>query len=238
MDLKLKEVAELLNVSEATVRRWLTDGLIPSYKINNQHRFNRSEIEDWVMKNKLKNEEGVSPFSQNTKATSLSLNGGQKQYSLYRALHKGGVFTAPSVRTKEEFITKAAKIIANNLDSDSEVLNDLLLDREKLQSTALGNGIAVPHTRDFLLEGGQDSVTLVFPKTPLDWNALDGKPVSACFFLFAADDARHLHLLAKIAFLSSLPQALELFAQRPSLEKTLEFIKNWEGSIRGSKTPR
>ena len=49
MDLKLKDVAELLNVSKTTIRRWLADGKIPAYRISNQYRFNRNEIEDWVM---------------------------------------------------------------------------------------------------------------------------------------------------------------------------------------------
>ena len=90
MDLKIKDVAEMLNVSETTIRRWLSDGKIPAYKINQQYRFSRSEIEDWVMKHKLKDDEGVSPFSLNSSAKSFSIRGGQKQYSLYRALHKGG----------------------------------------------------------------------------------------------------------------------------------------------------
>ena len=75
-------------------------------------------------------------------------------------------------------------------------------------------------------------VTLVFPKHPLDWGALDGKPVFALFFLFASDDARHLHLLAKIAYLSSHAPALDLFSHHPPKEKILEFIKTWESGIR------
>ena len=54
MDLKIKDVAELLNVSETTIRRWLKDGKIPAYQLNHQYRFSRGEIEDWMMKCKLK----------------------------------------------------------------------------------------------------------------------------------------------------------------------------------------
>ena len=62
MDLKIKEVAELLNVSETTIRRWLADGKIPAYKINHQYRFNRAEIEHWVLGQKLGVNMGSSPF--------------------------------------------------------------------------------------------------------------------------------------------------------------------------------
>ena len=48
MDLKIKDVAELLNISETTVRRWLVDGKIPAYRLNHQYRFSRIEIENWM----------------------------------------------------------------------------------------------------------------------------------------------------------------------------------------------
>ena len=49
MDLKLKDVAQLLDVSEDTVRRWISDSKIPYYRLNQQYRFSRSEIENWVL---------------------------------------------------------------------------------------------------------------------------------------------------------------------------------------------
>mgnify|MGYP003330610149 CR=1 FL=1 len=48
MDLKIKDVAELLNVSETTIRRWLVGGQIPAYRLNHQYRFSRLEIENWM----------------------------------------------------------------------------------------------------------------------------------------------------------------------------------------------
>jgi excisionase family DNA binding protein len=53
MDLKIKDVADLLNVSESTIRRWIAEGKIPAYLINHQYRFSRTEIENWVMNHKL-----------------------------------------------------------------------------------------------------------------------------------------------------------------------------------------
>jgi nitrogen PTS system EIIA component len=114
-------------------------------------------------------------------------------------------------------------------------LTDLLLDREALQPTALNNGIAIPHTRDFLLNVHHDMVPVVFPEKSISYGALDGKPVHTLFFLFASDDKKHLHLLAKIAHLSSQPTALALLQSQPSKETLLEYVKNWEGSIPQAK---
>ena len=62
MDLKLKDVAELLNVSETTIRRWMTESKIPYYRMNNQFCFSRSEIESWVLS--CKQDQGkFSPFA-------------------------------------------------------------------------------------------------------------------------------------------------------------------------------
>ena len=110
-----------------------------------------------------------------------------------------------------------------------EILSELLLDRERLMPTAINNGIGVPHTRDFLRNGSQDRVFVVYPDTPLEYGALDGKPVHTLFFLFAGSDKGHLHLLAKLAHLSDQPNALEFLRSKPDKKNLLEFIRNWEG---------
>lgn len=235
MDLKLKDVAEMLNVSETTIRRWLADNKIPAYRLQHQYRFDRAEIENWVMQHKLKDESGISPFSLNSKADAFSVRaGGHTQYSLTRAINRGGVLSGVKGIHKEALIMEGAKSIAPIVDTDAEVLGEFLLDRERLQSTALGHGIAVPHTRDLHLKGDQEVVQVVFPESPLAWGALDEKPVFALFFLLTSDNRRHLHLLAKIAYLSSHPPALELLAKKPHKDTLLEFISNWEGNVRTS----
>ena len=123
------------------------------------------------------------------------------------------------------------KRFAADLNLDADVLSELLLDREHLQSTGLGNGIALPHTRDYLLNTHQDLVVVAFPTKPIMYGSLDGKPVHTLFFLFACDDKRHLHLLAKIAHLSNIPETIDLLQSKPRKEVLLEYVKNWEGRI-------
>ena len=137
--------------------------------------------------------------------------GGSKQFSLFRALHKGDVSTSLKGNSKEEIIRNTMKKVAKTLNVDAEVMTDLLLDRENLMPTALNNGIGVPHTSDSLLNAHHDVVFVVCLDEPLEYGAFDGKPVHTLFFLFACEDKRHLHLLAKIAHLSSQPHVLEFF---------------------------
>src|SRR5262245_17455432 len=121
MDLKIKDVAELLNVSETTLRRWISDGKIPFYSIEQQPRFSRTEIEDWVLSQKLAKE-------KQDEESHIKGKRGSKQFSLFRAIHKGGVFPKMRGDTKEEVIRTTMKSLAHKLNLDAEVLTDLLLD--------------------------------------------------------------------------------------------------------------
>lgn len=228
MDLKLKDVAQLLDVSEATVRRWITESKIPYYRLHQQYRFSRSEIENWVLSSKQEGE--FSPFESEEVEWKL----GSQQFGLFRAIHKGGVYLDVEGDTKEAVISSAMKKIAKDLHLDAEVMTELLLDREKLMPTALSHGIGVPHTRDFLLQESYDVVSVVFPKKPIEYGALDGKPVHTLFFLFACDDRRHLHLLAKLAHLCSKPENLAFLKKRPEKSELLEYMKSWESGLKSA----
>lgn len=217
MDLKLKDVAEILNVSQSTVSRWVTDGKIPSYKIKDEYRFSRIEIENWM----LQSDSHLSPFYHRSET-------GVKQYSLFRAINRGQVYNNIPGTSKEEVIREAMNQVSEELDLDSEILTNLLLERENLMPTALNHGIAVPHTRDFLLDAHYDVVSIVYLENPIEYGALDGEPVSVLFFLFACDDRRHLNLLAKIAHLASNPTALSYLKSHPPKDKLLDYIKQWE----------
>lgn len=240
MDLKIKDVAELLNVSETTIRRWLSDGKIPAYRLNHQYRFSRIEIENWMMSCKVAQDNEFAPFEERQIYPPLSeqqeaqTRTGMHQYNLYRAIHRGDVVSHLDVETKEELIHATLKEVAPKLGLDAEVVAELFLDRERLMPTALNNGVAVPHSRDFIMKGPHDTVVVVFPKKPIEYGALDGKPVHILFFLLSGDDKRHLRLLAKIAHLSSDEEAMAFFQKRPSKEELLAFIKEWEGKIRST----
>ena len=227
MDLKIKDVAEILNVSATTIRRWLYEGKIPAYRIHGHYRFSRIEIESWVLNQKPAEDNSFLP----DKEEETLHKGGSKQFSLFRALNKGSVFHKVPGSTKEEIIRKSTKMLSEKLNLDADVVAELLLDREKLQPTALNNGIAAPHTRDFLLSSHHDVVAFVFPEKEIIYGALDGKPVHSLIFLFASDDRKHLQLLAKIAHLSSQDEAIRFFKTAPNKETLLEYVKNWESSI-------
>ncbi len=220
MDLNIKDVATLLHVSEEEVQMWLDKGAIPSYKIQNEIRFSREEIENWVVRShdelKIDTHEPIS---------------GIQQFNLYRALHKGLVLFDVEGETKQELIKNCMQKMAGILDLDANLITELLLEREKLMSTALNNGIALPHTRDFLLPNPQDVVVVAYPKNPIDYDALDHLPVHTLFFLFASQDKMHLSLLAKIAFFCTQKEHLEFLQKKPTKRELLRQVQIWEASL-------
>lgn len=233
MDLKIKDVAELLNVSETTIRRWLVDGKIPAYRLNRQYRFSRVEIEDWLMQQKLSPAFEGHPREEQSKEEASSTKGGKMQFSLYRAIYRGEVLKGLGGVTKEEVIRQTMQMMAERFDLDPDVLADLFLDRERMMPTALNHGIGVPHTRDFLLDTHYDIIVVVYPDQPVEYGALDGEPVHTLFFLFACEDRHHLNLLAKIAHLNANEKVRAFFRTKPSKERLLEFVKHWESSLNG-----
>jgi PTS system nitrogen regulatory IIA component len=219
MDLKTKDVADLLNVSSNVIDGWVLEGKIPCYRFQGEHRFSRIEIEDWMMKRQ----------NQSEKTETAK---GNRQFNLYRALHKGGVLHAVPGKNKEEVLRNAMKTIASDLKLDTEVLTEMILDREKLQPTAVGCGIGIPHTRESFTQILQDSIYIVFPEKPIDdYGALDGTAVNTLFFIFAHDDKSHLQLLAKVAHFSSQEKCRNILLQKPNKTALLEEIKTWEGKL-------
>jgi PTS system nitrogen regulatory IIA component len=85
---------------------------------------------------------------------------------------------------------------------DPDFLLQVLLAREALGTTAVGDGIAIPHVRNpILLQTMQPAaITLCFLATPVDFGALDGGPVRILFLLTSPTVKVHLHLLSRLAY--------------------------------------
>lgn len=226
MDLKISEVAELLHVSESTVTRWVKEGHLCSYRLNDQLLFAKDEVESWILSGKM--------TKGDMEGFSLGSEGGWQTFSLYRSLHRGGIIEIEAT-TKEEAIFEVTLKMEEKLSIDPQAVGEMLIEREHLMSTAVGNGVAIPHSRDCLLHGPYDVVIIALPKHPIDWSALDGKEVNLLFFLFACDDKRHLNLLAKIAHLASHP-LINLIKEHPSQQDLLNEIKQFEHQLSSMQT--
>ena len=114
-------------------------------------------------------------------------------------LDPGALHAALNATSKKHLMQEVAQRAADAYGLDARHAFEALLERERLGSTGMGRGVAIPHAR---IEG-LDRVVGVFTRLqkPLDYDAPDGEPVDLAFALFAPQEAGadHLRALARIS---------------------------------------
>jgi PTS system nitrogen regulatory IIA component len=134
-------------------------------------------------------------------------------------------------------LRKLIQSVPLSLSLNKEELFNALLSREEMMSTAIGNGIAIPHVRLFdSMSLQEDIVVVAYLFEPVDWVAPDGKPVHTLFFVFAADETRHLQILAEIAQLASDEDFVEFLRTMPAKEALIERIQQVEEKVNTEET--
>lgn len=109
------------------------------------------------------------------------------------------ILPAVKAQSKKQLLQELSQVLSKQLEIDARVIFETLLTREKLGSTGIGQGIAIPHGKLPMLS----RVHGLFARlvTPLDYDALDNQPVDLVFVLLAPDHAGadHLKALARIS---------------------------------------
>ena len=190
--LTVRDAAALLNVSEKSVYRWIKQGVLPAYRVDDQYRINRTELLEWATARKMH----VSPeiFSE------PELEDGPAP-TLEDALRAGGIHYRIKGSDKAVVLRAVVEVLDLPGDVDREFLYQVLLAREALGSTGVGDGIAIPHVRNpIVLHLARPIVMLCFLEHPVDFGALDGQPVNTLFTLISPTVRAHLHLLSRLAF--------------------------------------
>ena len=110
------------------------------------------------------------------------------------------VFCRDDVGSKKRLLEQLSELLAGSSPglSQNEIFN-ALLNREKLGSTGLGKGVAIPHGRMATLE--HPVCAFIKLATPIDFDASDGQPVDLIFTLLVPEDSteEHLQVLSTIA---------------------------------------
>jgi len=134
----------------------------------------------------------------------------------------------PQIRSsaKVEVLKELSELLASHYrEISAERLLTVLLDREQLGTTAIGEGIAIPHGKLPGLKG----VLAAFGRSPqgVDFHSLDGAPTKLLFLLVAPEDSAGVHLkaLARISRLLKNKAFRERLLQIESREELYRIIK-------------
>jgi PTS system nitrogen regulatory IIA component len=150
-------------------------------------------------------------------------------------LETGGIHRDVEGGDKSEVLAAMVERLPLSPDVDREFLLTVLDAREAMGSTGVGDGIAIPHVRNpILLHVDQPFVTLSLLRRPVEFGAIDGKPVHALFLVVSPTVPSHLRILAQLAFVLRDPTLRQLLKTRAPDSQILDQIRGLEHQTTGS----
>ena len=134
--------------------------------------------------------------------------------------------------TKNEAIAELVNLLAANGEiTDAKKVLDAVLERESTRTTGIGNGLAIPHGKCT----GTKALVMAIGKagTPIDFQAIDGRPVTLIWLLTSPPDQTgpHIHALARISRLMTIDKFRQALAAAKDGQEVFEIIKKQEESL-------
>jgi mannitol/fructose-specific phosphotransferase system IIA component (Ntr-type) len=139
----------------------------------------------------------------------------------------------PLVSTvKTEAIGELVNLLAENKEiTDAKKVLEAVLDREATRTTGIGNGLAIPHGKC----SGTTNLVMAIGKatTPIDFQAIDGRPVTLIWLLSSPPDKTgpHIHALARISRLMTIDRFRQALAQATTAQQVYDTIVQQESAM-------
>ncbi len=221
MDLTVRDAARLLATSEKTVYRWIHDGTLPCYRVSDHYRLNRVELLEWASQRQMNVAPDIFEDEQELPGQLLT-----------DAIRRGGVVYELAGDDKRSVLSAVCAALPLPPSANREELQNVLLAREQLASTAIGNGIAIPHPRSPIVVGvTQPLVTIAFLQKPVDFGALDGRPVHTLFVTLSTTVRLHLQILSHLMFVLQDAPFRGMLRERGAAEMVIKQVETLEAQI-------
>lgn len=135
-------------------------------------------------------------------------------------------------KTKADAIAELVDVLAASGDvTDARKVLDAVMEREATRTTGIGNGLAIPHgkctgTNDLVMAIGRAA-------TPIDFQAIDGRPVSIIWMLASPPDKTgpHIHALARISRLMTLDKFRAALLAAKTDKEAFDIITAQENAL-------
>lgn len=137
------------------------------------------------------------------------------------------------VTSRKRLFEEAAFAVETAYGEDHDAVFDALMARERLGSTALGNGCAIPHGR--LASLTSPAIVLLRTKTPISYDAPDNRPVRLFMTILvpSKDPQAHLTLLKETAALFSDKVVLQKILAASEALAVCKLIADWQSPFEG-----
>jgi PTS system nitrogen regulatory IIA component len=226
MELDITDLAKRLGLPTGTLDRWIRQGRIPVHRQNDRCVFKEAALEQWARKHNLR-------FSTPQQKESRTAPDEAVPESLLQVMQRGGIFYDISASDADAALAAAVEQIPDLSDTDRAALLEGLREREAMASTGIGSGVAIPHPRTPLAEPiDPPRIFTCFLQKPVDFSAVDDRPVFVLFVMLSPTIKIHLHLLSRlsfcvrdagfVAFLREQPDPDALFSRIAEFEQALE----------------
>lgn len=194
MKLTILEAASLLGTPAERVQNWIEEAALPAQKIRGQYRINRTDLLEWATEHNV----SVAP---------RAFGHGRGAPSLADALRAGGMHQRVEGSSLSAILRNIVGLLPLAADADRELLLEVLLARDTLGLTPVGERIAIPHVRTPIILAPANAVlALSFLVNPLEMHAPDGQPIDTFFFLICPTIHVHLAMLARLAYALKNPR--------------------------------
>ncbi len=148
---------------------------------------------------------------------------------LIQSLHRNRIQVQSDIGSSKRLLEAMAALLTTGLNEEAREKDvyHLLLEREKIGNTGVGEGVAIPHSRCEFTDTAV--VAIITLENAIDYDSLDRNPVDVAFGLLVPEQAtqEHLNLLADIARLMSDNDRKKALALAQSAEEALRLITNW-----------
>ena len=151
---------------------------------------------------------------------------------LCETLKPQNIKVALDATTKTAAIAELVTLLgANNEISDARKVLDAVLDREATRTTGIGNGLAIPHGKS--TAAGDLVMAIGKAQTPIDFQAIDGRPVSIIWLLVSPPDKTgpHIHALARISRLMTMDKFRQAMFAATSAKEMYDIVVAQENSL-------
>ncbi|MGD0390388.1 MAG: PTS sugar transporter subunit IIA [Tepidisphaeraceae bacterium] len=134
--------------------------------------------------------------------------------------------------TKNQAIGELVALLAKNGEiQDATAVLNAVLEREMTRTTGIGNGLAIPHGKC----SGTSQLVMAIGKltTPIDFQAIDGRPVNLIWLLTSPPDKTgpHIHALARISRLMTSDKFRQALTQAKSAQEIYDVIVQQENAL-------
>lgn len=206
MQITVRDAAGYLGVSEGTVRQWIRHRALPAHHANERLYLNALEVWEWAL------EHGVHASRS---LLEQARRRGDDVPPLADLLRAGGIHHDVPGGDRAAVLRAIVARLPLPEETDREYLFTVLEAREAMGSTAVGDGIAIPHVRNpIVLQASEPFVTLCLLSGAVEFGAVDGRPVHALFTVVSPSVPTHLRVLAQLGFVLRDSELRDLLRRR------------------------